>query len=249
MLPQSQVDKVFAALEAGVREGRLISRSGARDKEFHFQDWVSNQLEVAEIFHDGQGRNSYPDFVLVHSPDGLEIKGLAYPGREADYDCNSQVPVGQHNGRDIFYVFGRYPANVTEDEYPVIDLVICHGSLLNADNSYTHLNKSVRAFGSYGDILLRDRKMYVAPTPFALLEGTTAQRTLIVPSDWKMGALVQCGEFARREVPQRMAGYTFDFDGNTLTPKFVENPEGGQEHPFTAWRVEEGGPEVVLRVK
>jgi|SRR5829696_8936912 len=29
-------------------------------------------------------------------------------------------------------------------------------------------------FGSYGDILVRDRKMYVAPTPFALAEGTPA---------------------------------------------------------------------------
>ncbi|MDR3253855.1 MAG: hypothetical protein LBT07_02690 [Endomicrobium sp.] len=67
---------------------------------------------------------------------------MAWPGRERDYDSNSQVPTGTHNGRQIYYVFGRYPADQTiysnhEDgtkEYPVVDLVICHGSFLNADN-------------------------------------------------------------------------------------------------------------------
>jgi hypothetical protein len=49
--------------------------------------------------------------------------------------------------------------------YPVLDLMLCHGSFLNADISYEHKNKSFRGFGSYGDILVRDRKMYVAPTP------------------------------------------------------------------------------------
>lgn len=245
----SQVEQVFVALDSAVRHGRLITRAGARDKEFHFQDWVSRQLDEAEILHDGQGRNSYPDFVLVASTDGFEVKGLAYPGREADYDCNSQVPTGKHNGRDIFYVFGRYPANVEEDEYPVIDLVVCHGSLLNADSGYVHSNKSIRAFGSYGDILLRDRKMYVAPTPFALLDGTAQQRTLIVPSDWTISGLDKCGEFVRVEVEKRMSGYTFDLVNNTLTPTYVDNPSGGVQHAFTAWRAESGGPEVDLKVK
>jgi aminoglycoside phosphotransferase len=49
-------------------------------------------------------------------------------------------------------------------QYPIIDLVICHGDFLNADHNYIHENKSVKGFGSYGDIMIRDRKMYVAPT-------------------------------------------------------------------------------------
>lgn len=36
--------------------------------------------------------------------------------------------------------------------------------------------------GSYGDILLRDRKMYVAPTPFGLLSGVERQITLYITS-------------------------------------------------------------------
>lgn len=49
-------------------------------------------------------------------------------------------------------------------EYPILDLVICHGDFLNADHAYVHENKSFRGFGTYGDILVRDRKMYVTPT-------------------------------------------------------------------------------------
>jgi hypothetical protein len=90
-----------------------------------------------------------------------------------------------HNGRTTYYVFGRYryPANTDDSEYPVIDLVLCHGDFLNADHTYVHKNKSFRGFGSYGDLLVRDRKMYVAPTPFALTSGTTGQATLIAPGD------------------------------------------------------------------
>ena len=44
----------------------------------------------------------------------------------------------------------------------MLDLVVCHGDFLNADHDYVHKNKSVKGFGSYGDIMIRDRKMYVA---------------------------------------------------------------------------------------
>lgn len=63
-------------------------------------------------------------FGLVEKPEGYEIKGLAYPGREKDYDANSNVPTGFHNGRTIFYIFGR------------IILV-------------THLNPNIRLLTSY----------------------------------------------------------------------------------------------------
>jgi len=54
-----------------------------------------------------------------------------------------------HNGRAIFYVFGRYPnAADAGKEYPVIDLVVCHGDFLNADHEYIHKNRSIKGFGS-----------------------------------------------------------------------------------------------------
>ncbi|GAB1480257.1 hypothetical protein MASR2M74_28320 [Paracoccaceae bacterium] len=161
----------------------------AQDKEFHFQNWFEKRLERLSLNFDGQGRNTYPDFSLVKYTEGFEIKGLAWPGRERDYDSNSQVPTGHHNGREIFYVFGRYPADLKpyadqgngRKQYPVVDLVLCHDDFLNADHNYVHKNKSVKGFGTYGGIMIRDRKMYVAPTPFALTEGTTGLMTLILP--------------------------------------------------------------------
>ncbi|MDQ3345019.1 MAG: hypothetical protein M3473_01780 [Chloroflexota bacterium] len=89
------------------------------------------------------GRNSYPDFRMVRETEGYELKGLAYPGRDATFDSNSQIPTGLHNGRTIYYVFGRYPKQPDGNEYPVLDLVICHGDFLNVTRDYEHQNKSV----------------------------------------------------------------------------------------------------------
>jgi hypothetical protein len=140
-------------------------------------------LDAGGLEYDQPGRNLYPDFRLVHHAEGYEVKGLAWPGREANYDANSQVPSGTHRGRDVYYVFGRYPSDTQGmTEYPVTDLVVCHGDFLNADAGYVHKNRSFRGFGSYGDILVRDRKMYVVPTPFALAAGTVGLSTLIVPA-------------------------------------------------------------------
>lgn len=167
---------VFVMCCDAVQRAVLIQRVSRSDKEFHFQNWVGDRLDAAGLQHDLMGRNAYPDFTLVHHPEGYEVKGLQWPGREASYDSNSQVPSGMHNGRTIFYAFGRYPPGTDDPEYPVVDLVLCHGDFLNADHTYVHQNKSFRGFGSYGDLLVRDRKMYVAPTPFALTRGTHGQR-------------------------------------------------------------------------
>lgn len=122
----SFVFDLFLACFKAIRQGELIRRQSARDKEFHFQDWFLSRLEALNLKFDVAGPNKYPDFSLVHSAEGFEIKGLKFPGRVASYDSNSQLPTGQHNGREIFYVFGRYPANpLRENEYPVHDLLIC----------------------------------------------------------------------------------------------------------------------------
>src|SRR5258708_32533045 len=174
---------VFEHCVEAIRHIELIKRESNKDKEFHFQNWFEARLTESHLNYDILGRNTYPDFRLVDHEDGYEVKGLAYAGRVANFDGNSQIPFGIHRGRTVYYVFGRYPANPDGDEYPVIDLVICHGDFLNADHEYVHKNKNVKAFGSYGDILIRDRKMYVIPTPFQLAPGTQHNRTLILPAD------------------------------------------------------------------
>jgi len=242
------VDLFLACCEA-VRNGVLIRRASRRDKEFHFQDWFSKRLGEVGIHFDPPARNSYPDFRLVQLAEGYEVKGLAYPGREATFDSNSQVPTGLHNGRAIYYLFGRYPKDPEEDDYPVIDLAMCHGDFLNADHTYVHANKSLKGFGSYGDIMIRDRKMYVVPTPFALTEGTTGQMTLILPRELPADPrLKQVGELVRVESRQSIMGYTFEFRENTLRPRLAPNPTADTRHYFIAYRVRgTRGPEVRMR--
>ncbi len=156
---------IFTRCVKAIRRGALIERVSRDDKEFHFQNWFRTRLEETGLNFETSGRNSYPDFRMVATTEGYELKGLAYPGRDANYDSNSQVPTGFHNGRTIYYVFGRYPKKPDGDAYPVLDLVVCHGDFMNADHDYVHKNINIKGFGSYGDIMIRDRKMYVVPTP------------------------------------------------------------------------------------
>ena len=235
----SLVCAVYKECVRAMRDGILIEREGRHDKEFHFQNWLKSRLDGVGENYDEPGRNTYPDFRLVRHAEGYEVKGLAYPGRDADYDCNSQIPCGEHNGRQVFYVFGRYPTRPDGYRYPVLDLVICHGSFLNADSTYVHHNKSFRGFGSYGDILVRDRKMYVAPTPFALADGTAHHRTLILPADMPVDDdLVEIAQLTRREVDRMVVAYNFDLRSNQLTTTLVPNPTAGTEHTFKAYRLE-----------
>ncbi len=234
----STVSSIFTSCVQAIQNGVLIEREDRNDKEFHFQNWFKGRLESMGLNFDSPGRNLYPDFRLVHDAEGFELKGLAYPGREANYDCNSQVPCSEHNGRQVYYVFGRYPKDPDGNCYPVLDLVLCHGSFLNADNTYIHKNKSFRGFGSYGDILVRDRKMYVAPTPFALAEGTTHRRTLIIPEDHRVDDnLVEVGTLVRREVDEIVVAYSFDLRTNQITTNHVPNLNAGREHVFKAYRI------------
>ncbi len=155
---------------------------------------------------------------------------------------HSQVPSGFHNGRTVYYVFGRYPQKPDGNTYPVLDLVLCHGSFLNADHEYVHRNKSVKGFGSYGDILIRDRKMYVVPTPFHLVNGVAHQQTLVLPADAGTGDdFIEVGNLRRREADELIVGYSFNLRTNELIPNTVPNPGAGREHSFRAWRLK-GSP-------
>jgi len=247
-MTMTRVFEIFTSCVDAITQGELIERVRSTDKEFHFQDWFENRLIVIGILSDNTGRNSYPDFTLVKFTEGYEVKGLAWPGRESSYDANSQIPTGYHNGRDIFYVFGRYPRADTEGhEYPVIDLVVCHGDFLNADHDYTHRNKSVKGFGSYGDLLIRDRKMYVAPTPFAIAQGLTGTHTLLVPSSWRVpDSLKPVGKVIRIEAKQLVVGYEFDLRSNKILAKTIPNQSAGKEHSFIAYRTSSDSDKLVF---
>ena len=232
-----------------MRSNRLISRHSETDKEFHFQNWLHERIGELKIDFEVAERNAYPDFRMVSTSDGFEAKGLAYPGRDATYDSNSQIPSGIHKGRTIYYVFGRYPAKPDGLHYPVMDLVICHGDFLNADHEYVHANRSIKGFGSYGDAMIRDRKMYVLPTPFAIAVGTSHHRTLILPSGEKVpGGLDKVGDLTRTEADRVVVGYDFDLRANEITARTEPNPSAGKEHKFLAWRLA-GDPDDPVYVR
>ena len=236
---------VFTQCATDAKLGIQTRRSSFSEKEFHFQNWFIDRLVTCRLHFETGGRNKYPDFSLVQSPEGFELKGLAFPGRTKGFDCNSQMPFGQHNGRDIYYVFGRYPGKTKELELPVIDLIICHGSFLNSDDNYIHENKHVEFFGSYGDIMIRDRKMYVAPTPFALTTGTISQRTLIIPASFEVDdRFVEVGQLIRTESAEVVTAYHFNLQTNAITSTTIPNPRAGIQHEFKAYRLKDDNPGV-----
>lgn len=229
---------VFRQCFRAIQEKQLIIRASDQDKEFHFQDWFIKRLKETHLSFEQGGRNSYPDFRMVKFTEGYELKGLAYPGRDASFDSNSQAPTGFHNERAIYYVFGRYPQKPDGNKYPVVDFVICHGDFLNADHTYVHENKSIKGFGCYGDILIRDRKMYVVPTPFHLVEGVAHHSTLILPAAVVAARdFIEVGKLSRVEAAKMIVGYRFDLRSNKLVPMTVANPGAGKKHVFRAWRV------------
>lgn len=116
-------------------------------------------------------------------------------------------------------------------------MVICHGDFLNAKHDYIHENKHVNVFGTYGDIMIRDRKMYVAPMPFALTEGTAGLQTLILPVNYDVPDGYKCvGELNRTEAKKIVVGYSFDLRNNEIIAETIPNPNAGTIHQFKAYR-------------
>jgi hypothetical protein len=234
------VAKLFMECVSAIKNGVLIHRSSAADKEFHFQNWIKDRLTAIKVSFSAPGRNSFPDFAIDDRAVGFEVKGLAYPGREKNYDGNSQSPKSQHKRRTIYYVFGRYPKEPGGNNYRVVDLVICPGSFLNTDADYVHKNKKAEGFGSYGDIMIRDRKMYVIPTPYSLVDGLALGCTLITPYETTLSKPFICvGELARVESKKLLASYHFDLFSNELTTTTKANPNAGKEHKFKGWQLED----------
>jgi hypothetical protein len=230
--------RIFLSLAHGFHNGVPIVRASQQDKEYHFQNWVKRRIHAAALTFKEQGRHGYPDFVLDEHASGFEVKGLAHPGRMADFDCNSQLPLAEHEGRQVFYIFGRYPM-VKDNEFPVHDMVLCSASFLNAETENTNTNQSFRGAGSYGDILIRDRRMYVCATPYALATGTEGQATLILEEGRCdiPDVLQKVGRLQRLEAEETVTGYAFDLRKNELRSEKDRNPNAGHTHAFTACKV------------
>jgi hypothetical protein len=221
-----------------IHTGCLIHRTEANDKEFHFQNWFHDRLTKIASSVDPQGRNLFPDFLLHASNEAYEVKGLEVPGRDNTFDANSHLPSGIFEDKSLFYAFGRYPKTKSKS-FPVLDVVICHGSFFNT-NRYAHLNTSIPAFGSFGDIAIRDRKMYVIPTPYSLVGPVLDENfSLIVPVNClpitptfvEKKRIVRCG------TPIRPISYTFDLQYNQMSVETRSNTKISK-YEFSLYQIE-----------
>ena len=70
---------VFECFVKAAQAGIFIESENDNDKEFHFQNWVAARLQALKLDFDDPVRNTYPDFRLVHAPEGYEVKGLKSP--------------------------------------------------------------------------------------------------------------------------------------------------------------------------
>ena len=98
-------------------------------------------------------------------------------------------------------------------------------------------------------MLVRGRKIYVSPTPFALPVGTAHQQTRILPAGSHVDTrLREAGRLWRREPKKFVAGHAFHPNANTLVPERLDNPSAGRGHSFSAfWPKGLEGEEVAMR--
>jgi hypothetical protein len=74
---------IYAECVRAIENGELIESVSSKDKEFHFQNWFQKRLEKLQIHYETSGRNTYPDFRIVQTTEGFELKGigLAWQGK------------------------------------------------------------------------------------------------------------------------------------------------------------------------
>ena len=121
--------------------------------------------------------------------------------------------------------------------------------LYEADQSKIRLQMEMASKDSEIEQLFQNRKMYVAPTPFGVVDGVAHQSTLIIPAGIAAPKGMVCvGDIVRRETAQLIVGYRFDLRTNTLTAETVPNPGADREHAFRAWRLA-GEPDEPVRLQ
>jgi hypothetical protein len=234
----SSVWNILSQCETAVAN-KLTTFRSSNDKEFHFQNWVYDRILDAGYTSSAVGRNTYPDFPIDNELEAYEVKGITAGSREKDFDSNSALPSGEHAGKRVYYVFGRYENVVQGAETPrVLDLVLVDGAFINVGSPFIASNKSLRVLGSFGDILLRDRKMYAPYTPYKWLTGLRDSVTLITRAGEKpsIAEYHEVGRFERVESEKVLVGYRADLRANTLIGEFEDNPNGGKSHEFVAYR-------------
>jgi len=183
--------------EAAERNIPMIPRD-ADDKVDFPQDWFRDRLESAGLPYKQQGKNTYPDFwvgdalaeitEIAREPESYEVKSLALVRGRAcrkDIDFNSTIPSGQKGGSSAFVLFFLYTGSGADLRF-VHTISLAHGDFFNCDQviAAEHRNSSTNNFGSYGDGIIRHRKMYRFPHPIETDPTAFGRVRLTVPTAW-----------------------------------------------------------------
>ena len=92
--------------------------------------------------------------------------------------------------------------------------------------------------------MIRDRKMYVAPTPFELLKTADLNEKVILilpeelaldPEDKDSQRLLYVGDVIREEAKNLVVEYSFNLKTNKLTVKKETNPNAGLKRKFKVY--------------
>ncbi|MEI4619840.1 hypothetical protein [Bacillus cereus] len=131
-------------------------------------EWFLDSLSDLEPL--SLGKNDHPDYV-IHNV-GFELKSLKTKGQ---IQFNSTIPCGGFKHGDLegecYYVVARY---TTERNYGYLaDYSVVDGDYFNHDRNwaFSHMNSQESGFGTYGDGVVRYRKMYQFPSPHKSIEG------------------------------------------------------------------------------
>lgn len=230
--------KLFSAVSAAHDEGvRAIKRS-PEDKEYFIQDWVLKRLHTVGLDVRQSGRNSYPDFWFSDEDAtvGNEVKSLAHQmnGKPArtDLDFNSTSPKPVLNGVDCSLTFALYRAAASGSlEMNVTTVCVADAAFINDDATFEHVNASVKGFGSYGDALIRNRRMYRFdhPVTIASRQGVDLRdlATLIVPEGVQESVeatgihVNRIAQVLRRPAAEQLVAYTIDVRTGELIPTYT----------------------------
>jgi len=247
---------LFSGL-ADAHAGDVVATARSKDdKEYFIQDWVAERASAAGLGVVQSGRNAYPDFWLTgRTTFGNEVKSLARkangePAR-ADMDFNSTVPRPTIDGNSCVITFAVYEKSA-DLERRVTTVCLTDVALLNADDSLVHRNYSIAGFGSYGDGLVRNRRMYRFTTPVRIGRDFGTQENggrsieimdkatlilregLLAARDAHAQGLVRIGTITRTWAARRLKAYTVTLDAEAPVAEQAE-AAATEDLAFEVW--------------
>ena len=162
---------LFAAVSAAHADRVDASGRSVADKEFPAEDWLAGAAERGGLAVAKQGRHAPVDFIV--SDDGASVavqaKGLTRRGAAAvrtTLDYNSTLPTPQYQGMPELLLYAEMGSG--SDGCVVETTVLADMGLVQQDCGVAE-SEPVKGAGSYGDMTMRLRLMYVGAQPAALL--------------------------------------------------------------------------------